>query len=44
MSGFEVGKPRLPLVELPDDMCPVLRQVVETYELDAFLEPAAASV
>ena len=44
MSGFEVGKPRLPLVELPDDMCSVLRQVVKSYELDAFLEPVAVSV
>ena len=41
MFGFEVGNPRLPLVKLPDDMQSGLRQVVETYELDGFLQPAA---
>ncbi len=39
LAGFSVGKPRLPLVELPDDMRVELDKVMKGYSLDSFLAP-----
>ena len=40
MSGFSVGVPRSPLIELPATMQDGLRQVLNSYELDPFLQAA----
>ena len=44
MSGFSVGVPRSPLIELPETMQDGLRQVLDSYELDPFLQAADVSV
>ena len=41
LSGFQVGVPRTPLVELPTAMQDDLKSVLDLYELDAFIQPAA---
>ncbi len=41
LSGFSVGVPRSPLIELPAGMQEDLKSVLDLYELDAFLQPAA---
>ncbi len=44
LAGFAAGKPRLPLVELPDDMQTKLRAVLNQYQLDAYLQGAPVRV
>ena len=44
LAGFAAGKPRLPLVELPDEMQTRLRAVLNQYQLDPFLQGAPVSV
>ena len=44
LAGFDVGIPRLPLVELPDDMQAELRTVMDAYELDAYLTRTPVAV
>ena len=41
LSGFQVGVPRSPLVEMPAAMQDDLKAVLDLYELDAFIQPAA---
>ncbi len=41
LSGFQVGVPRTPLVEMPTAMQDNLKSVLDLYELDAFIQPAA---
>ena len=43
LAGFDAGKPRLPLLELPASMQAELRTVLEQYRLDAFLPAASVS-
>ena len=44
LGGFDVGVPRLPLVDLPDDMKSSLRAVMDAYELDAYLTRTPVAV
>lgn len=41
LAGFNVGAPRLPLVELPEPMQRDLKALLDTYALDPFLAAAA---
>ena len=44
LAGFDVGHPRLPLIDLPSDMQSELKRVLEQYQLDPFLTAAPVSV
>ena len=44
LGGFDVGVPRLPLVDLPDDMKASLRTVMDAYALDAYLTRTPVAV
>lgn len=44
LGGFDVGVPRLPLVDLPDDMKASLRAVMDAYTLDAYLTRTPVAV
>ncbi len=44
LAGFNVGAPRLPLVELPADRQDKLRSILNGYELDAYLTRVAVAV
>ena len=44
LAGFDVGIPRLPLVDLPDDMKATLRTVMDAYALDAYLTRTPVAV
>ncbi len=44
LGGFDVGVPRLPLVDLPDDMKSSLRAVMDAYALDAYLTRTPVAV
>ncbi|MCY3911657.1 MAG: 4-hydroxy-tetrahydrodipicolinate synthase [Chloroflexi bacterium] len=44
LGGFDVGVPRLPLVDLPDNMKASLRAVMDAYELDAYLTRTPVAV
>ncbi len=43
LSGFPVGVPRLPLVELPAEMQPKLKELLADYNLDPYLMTAVVS-
>ena len=43
LAGFEAGLPRLPLVDLPQDMKDRLEDLLSGYSLDPFLSGVAVS-